>query len=259
MNKITIIGGGNLGSAIAEGLLKAEFIKPEDLTITKRNVNTLQHFTKLGVAVTANNQQAIENVRTVILAVKPYQLEEVISGLEFRNDQVVISTVTGILLSEMKQWIKGAAVLFRAMPNTAIGIQESMTCICSNGVDDLSMNYVKSLFTTLGKVAFIEENLMNAATVSGACGIAFAMRYIRASIQGGIEIGFNAAQASLIVAQTMLGAAELLLQSQTHPEQEIDKVTTPRGCTIAGLNEMEHRGFSSSVIKGVVASFERIK
>ena len=91
---------------------------------------------------------------------------------------------------------------------------------------------------------------MDAATVLGACGTAFAMRYIRANIQGGIEIGFDAATANLIAAQTVKGAAEFLLKKETHPEQEIDKVTTPKGCTIAGLNEMEHQGFSSSLIKG---------
>ena len=85
------------------------------------------------------------------------------------------------------------------------------------------------------------------------------MRFIRANIQGGIEIGFNAAQAALIAAQTAKGAADLLLSKNTHPEQEIDKVTTPMGCTIAGLNEMEHQGFSSSLIRGLTASFKKIK
>ena len=100
---------------------------------------------------------------------------------------------------------------------------------------------------------------MDAATVLGACGTAFAMRYIRANIQGGIEIGFDAATASLIAAQTVKGAAELLLQKHSHPEEEIDKVTTPKGCTIAGLNEMEHQGFSSSLIKGIATSFNKIQ
>ena len=114
------------------------------------------------------------------------------------------------------------------------------------------------MFNQLGKSVTIDEKLMDASTVLGACGTAFAMRYIRANIQGGIEIGFDAATASLIAAQTVKGAAELLLQRHTHPEQEIDKVTTPKGCTIAGLNEMEHRGFSSSLIRGLVASYKKI-
>lgn len=120
------------------------------------------------------------------------------------------------------------------------------------------IDYVKAVFEQLGKVVVIEEKLMDAATVLAACGTAYAMRYIRANIQGGIEIGFDAATASLIAAQTVKGAAQLLLQQNTHPEQEIDKVTTPKGCTIAGLNEMEHQGFSSSLIKGIVASYDKI-
>jgi pyrroline-5-carboxylate reductase len=144
------------------------------------------------------------------------------------------------------------------MPNTAIAIQESMTCICSANANEQQIAFVSAAFNQLGKSVFIEEKLMDAATVLGACGTAFAMRYIRANIQGGIEIGFSATIASLIAAQTVKGAAELLLQKHTHPEQEIDKVTTPKGCTIAGLNEMEHQGFSSSLIKGVVTSYKKI-
>ena len=258
MKNITIIGGGNLGSAMAEGILKAGFTEAKNLTITKRNTQTLKRFEERGVRVISDNKVAVAQADIIILAVKPYQISEILSELEFTGEQIVISTITGVMLNELNQWTQAKPILFRAMPNTAIGIQQSMTCICSNGVSEESTATVKALFETLGKVIFLEENLMNAATVSGACGIAFAMRYIRASIQGGIEIGFSAAQASKIVAQTILGAAELLLQTNSHPENEIDKVTTPRGCTIAGLNEMEHRGFSSSVIKGVVASFEKI-
>ena len=149
--------------------------------------------------------------------------------------------------------------MIRAMPNTAIAIQQSMTCLsASHDVNRDQLSFIEDLFNQLGKAVWIDEKLMNAATVLGACGTAYAMRYIRANIQGGIEIGFDAATASLIAAQTVKGAAELLLQKGTHPEQEIDKVTTPKGCTIAGLNEMEHQGFSSSLIKGIVASYDKI-
>jgi pyrroline-5-carboxylate reductase len=144
------------------------------------------------------------------------------------------------------------------MPNTAIAIRESMTCLASKNVGSEQFQEILDMFNQLGSAVKIDEKLMDAATVLGACGTAFAMRYIRANIQGGIEIGFDAATASLIAAQTVKGAAELLLKKQTHPEQEIDKVTTPKGCTIAGLNEMEHRGFSSSLIKGLVASYKKI-
>ncbi len=124
--------------------------------------------------------------------------------------------------------------------------------------DEEELSYVDDIFSQLGRVVRIDEKLMDAATVLGACGIAYALRFIRANIQGGIEIGFDAATATLIAAQTVKGAAELLIQTGRHPEQEIDKVTTPKGCTIAGLNEMEHQGFSSSLIKGISASFKKL-
>ena len=165
---------------------------------------------------------------------------------------------TGIWIKDIREITGDAFPVFRAMPNTAIAIQESMTCICAHRANEEQISYVADLFDQLGKSVFIEEKLMDAATVLGACGTAFAMRYIRANIQGGIEIGFSATTASLIAAQTVKGAAQLLLLKNTHPEQEIDKVTTPKGCTIAGLNEMEHQGFSSSLIKGIVTSYRKI-
>ena len=169
-----------------------------------------------------------------------------------------ISVVTGITVEELLHHIGKKIAVVRAMPNTAIAIQESMTCICTRNVSDEQVTYVNDLFTQLGRVVTIDEKLMDAATVLGACGIAYALRFIRANIQGGIEIGFDAATATLIASQTVKGAAELLIQTGRHPEQEIDKVTTPKGCTIAGLNEMEHQGFSSSLIKGISASFDKI-
>jgi pyrroline-5-carboxylate reductase len=118
---------------------------------------------------------------------------------------------------------------------------------------------VENLFKALGPVLIIQDDMMAAATVLGACGIAFALRFIRAAQQGGIEIGFNAENALKIAAQTVKGAAELVLQNGNHPEQEIDKVTTPQGVTISGLNTMEHQGFSSALIQGVLTSYNKIK
>lgn len=258
--KIAIIGGGNLGSAIAEGLLKSKFCKASEITITKRKVITLQKLKDKGVHITTNNAEAVSNSDLVILAVKPYQVGDVLNSFqkELTAKHILVSVVTGVLITEIEEIVKMKIPLFRAMPNTAIAIQESMTCLSFTNAAAAQINYVKNLFSTLGKVAMIDEKLMEAATVLGACGTAYAMRYIRANIQGGIEIGFDAATASLIAAQTVKGAAELLLQKGSHPEEEIDKVTTPKGCTIAGLNEMEHQGFSSSLIKGIAVSYNKI-
>jgi pyrroline-5-carboxylate reductase len=260
-NIIAIIGGGNLGTAMAEGLINSGFSKPEDIIITKRNTSTLFELAAKGVQVTSNNPEAVSGANWIILAVKPFQIKEVLAEINpFLNKekQVLVSVVTGVWINEIQDITGTDFPVFRAMPNTAIAIQQSMTCINGQSVTADQTHFVTELFNQLGKTVLIEEKLMDAATVLGACGTAFAMRYIRANIQGGIEIGFSAATASLIAAQTVKGAAELLLQKNTHPEQEIDKVTTPKGCTIAGLNEMEHQGFSSSLIRGIVASYKKI-
>ncbi|MDX2046809.1 MAG: pyrroline-5-carboxylate reductase [Chitinophagaceae bacterium] len=259
--KIAIIGGGNLGTAIAEGLIKSGFALAGHIIITKRNINTLKNLEKQGVLISNNNKEAVQYADLVILAVKPFQVDDVISNLKdelTEGRHVLVSVVTGISISHMLKTLNKKIPVVRAMPNTAIAIQESMTCLAAHQVTRDEIQYIEDLFNQLGRVAWIDEKLMDAATVLGACGTAYAMRYIRANIQGGIEIGFDAATASLIAAQTVKGAAELLLQKGSHPEQEIDKVTTPKGCTIAGLNEMEHQGFSSSLIKGIVASYDKI-
>ncbi|HWB94094.1 MAG TPA: pyrroline-5-carboxylate reductase [Puia sp.] len=259
--KISIIGGGNLGTAIAEGLIQSGFVSAKHILITKRNIQTLHELERKGVLVSDKNEEAVRYADLVILAVKPFQVDSVLTALkdEFRPEkQVLVSVVTGISIDHLARHVGKSLPVVRAMPNTAIAIQESMTCIAAQGVGEEQLQYVLDLFNQLGKAVRIDEKLMDAATVLGACGTAFAMRYIRANIQGGIEIGFDAATANLIAAQTVKGAAELLLTKGSHPEQEIDKVTTPKGCTIAGLNEMEHRGFSSSLIKGLVASYDKI-
>ena len=260
MDKLTIIGGGNLGSAMAEGLLDSGFLKPEQLIITKRNTASLGKFTNAGVNITSDNYEAVKNSKYIIVAVKPYHIEELLTGIKdaFQPGQILISVVTGIWMKDIQSWVGNEVTVFRAMPNTAIAIRESMTCISHLNAKQTQTEFVDKLFQTVGRVAFIDEKLMDAATVLGACGTAFAMRFIRANIQGGIEIGFDAEKASFIAAQTIKGAAQLLLMHKTHPESEIDKVTTPKGCTIAGLNEMEHQGFSSSLIKGVITSFKKI-
>jgi pyrroline-5-carboxylate reductase len=252
--KIAIIGGGNLGTAIAEGLIQSGFVQPKHILVTKRNIWTLQPLEKKGILVSNKNGEALRYADLV-------QVDDILRSLaeDFREQHVLVSVVTGVSIDQLASCLGKKVPIVRAMPNTAIAIQESMTCLAAKDISEEQYQYVHDLFDQLGKAVRIEEKLMNAATVLGACGTAFAMRYIRANIQGGIEIGFDATTASLIAAQTVKGAAELLLKLGTHPEQEIDKVTTPQGCTIAGLNEMEHQGFSSSLIKGLVASYEKIR
>lgn len=261
MKNIAIIGSGNLGTAIAQGLIKSKFTKPKNITVTRRNTEPLTYLADQGVRVTSDNETAVRESEVVIIAVKPYNVEDILKGLKHcfnPKKHVLVSVITGVSISDLSGIIGNGVPIFRAMPNTAIAIQESVTCLCSVGANKKQIAYVTDLFNQLGITIEIDENLMDAATVLGACGIAYALRFIRAATQGGIEIGFDARTANLIAAQTVNGAAALLLKGNRHPEEEIDKVTTPRGCTIAGLNEMEHQGFSSSLIKGIVTSFEKI-
>ena len=260
-SRIAIIGGGNLGAAIAEGLIKSQFVSPQQITVTRRNTEVIQHLKTLGVNVTNDNEAAIKNSEVIIVALKPYNVKDVLESLKQNfnaSKHIVISVVTGIYLKELAAIVDHGVPIFRAMPNTAIAIQESVTCLCHQGASAEQVKYVTELFDQLGITIAIDEKLMDAATVLGACGIAYALRFIRAATQGGIEIGFDAKTANLIAAQTVKGSAELLLKLNRHPEEEIDKVTTPKGCTIVGLNEMEHQGFSSSLIKGICASFDKI-
>lgn len=259
-NKIAILGGGNLGSSIAKGLIKANVVEPSNLTVTRRRTHLLNYLKDQGVFVTDQNRKAVQLSELIILAVKPHQVnglaEEIVQELK-TGQHTVISVITGVSCSRLEEMLPGVPV-FRAMPNTAIALTESMTCISSSGTFPESEQGVKELFDQLGVTIAINEELMGAATVIGACGIAFALRFMRAMSQGGIEIGFSAEISQLITAQTIRGASQLILESSNHPEQEIDKVTTPMGVTISGLNEMEHQGFSSAVIKGLLTSFNKL-
>lgn len=259
--KIAIIGCGNLGTSIANGLLMRADFDPNNLTLTKRNTSSLAEFEAKGIHVHTDNATAAKYADLILLGVKPYNVGNILSEIQPVLDpskQIIISLATGISLKEMYEVLDPKTVTFRAMPNIAADIQESITCICQEQADPVQVELVKELFDTIGFTISIDEHLMEAATVLGACGIAYVLRFIRAMIQGGIQIGFDSATASKIVNQTVKGAAELMIQKNIHPEAAIDKVTTPKGCTIVGLNEMEHRGFSSAMVRGVIASYDKI-
>lgn len=259
--KIAILGGGNLGISLAEGFIKDNFIAPNNIYITRRRVHLLSFLADKGINVMDNNIDAIEAAEVVIIAVKPHQFKGVLLEIKSKLDSsrhIIISVATGIRLHDIEQVVGQDVVSFLSMPNTAIAIQESMTCIATNNASDEQKDMIVALFERVGKAVIINEELIEASTVLGACGIAYALRFIRASSQGGIEIGFSSEVAQLVAAQTVKGAASLLIEGGKHPEHEIDKVTTPQGCTIAGLNEMEHQGFSSALIKGIKTSFDKI-
>lgn len=253
--KIAIVGGGNLGSAIAKGLTDAGK-NASEIAISRRKTDKLKSLQDIGVNVFNDNKKCIEDASVVIFCVLPQKINEVLEGIaaDLKPQQLVISTVSSITIDEIKLKIGNQNKVVRAMPNTAIAIRESMTCIAALAEEKDALVTAKEIFNPLGSVIIINEEQMTSATALCACGIAFFLRAIRAASQGGIEIDFHADEALLMAAQTAKGAAALLLHNQSHPEDEIDKVTSPKGCTIAGLNQMEHGGFSSAFIKGIVTS-----
>ncbi|MGB2475756.1 MAG: pyrroline-5-carboxylate reductase [Flavobacteriaceae bacterium] len=257
--KIAIIGTGNLGQSIAKGLLINNSITT--LYLTKRNPDALSEWkaTK-NVTITNNNVEAVQKSDILIFAVQPSQFESILTEIKpfLTENHVLISTITGFKIKRIESIIGTTYPVIRSMPNTAISVGKSMTCLCSNQMGEKRIAIGSAIFNGLGTSIIIEEEHMQAATVICASGIAFWMRLIRATTQGGVQLGFDAEQAMKMSMNTALGAASLLIETNTHPEQEIDKVTTPRGCTITGLNEMEHQGLSSSLIQGLVASFKKI-
>ncbi len=260
--KIAIIGCGNIGLSILTGLIAKQTIPPSNIIVTRRNINALEHLNETGVRTSDDNVRAINESEIIIVALKPYNILEVLKELNslfIPEKHILVSLATGVSLEQIQNIVNIPIPVFRAMPNTAADVGMSMTCISSNSNDNVVTDAVKHCFNSIGETIIIDEGLIDSATVLGACGIAYVLRFIRGMIQGGIQIGFDTKTASDIVTHTVKGAAELLIKRNEHPEFEIDKVTTPKGCTIAGLNEMEHNGFSSALIKGIVTSFEKIE
>lgn len=257
MSRITIIGSGNIGLSLAKGLVNKEYCQASDITLTRRSLSSMKAEVEAGFQVSDQNRLAVFGADIIVLAILPQQLNAIldeISGAIEAEKQLIVSVVSGVTCEDIRKKIGNNVQVIRAMPNTAIAIGQSMTCVASDNADDENIEEVVRLFETVGAVVKINEDLMTAATALCACGIAFFLRSIRSASQGGVEIGFHADEALKMAVQTAKGAVELLLQNQSHPESEIDKVTSPKGCTIAGLNEMEYHGFSSSMIKGIKLS-----
>ncbi|MBN1349436.1 pyrroline-5-carboxylate reductase [candidate division KSB1 bacterium] len=259
-HRLAILGTGNIGASIANGLIQSDLFAPNQITLTRRKVHLLESFKQLGFNILQDNREAVRTSDIVIIAVEPQQLDNLLHEIrsELNPEQhIAISVVSGASIKQIIKQIGKNIPVVRAMPNTAIAIRESITCLASDKGNTKAIEISKAIFDSVGRTLVIDEEQMIPATALGACGIAFFLRAIRAASQGGIEIGFNSADALIIAAQVAKGAASLLLNIENHPEYEIDKVTTPRGCTISGLNQMEHEGFSSAMIKGITTSADK--
>lgn len=259
--KIAIIGAGAMGGAMAEGLLRGGMYGKADITVTAPHESTLGRFAALGIGTTTDNLRAAAAADVVVVAVKPWIVEGVINGIKPVLDysrQTVVSVAAGVSGDRLKSMLAAEdgslPVIFIAIPNIAISVGCSMTFIVPVNGNGADTERVEAMFNTAGTSLVVGENLLGAGTALASCGIAYAMRYVRAASEGGVELGFKAGVARDIVLQTVKGAVALLQSSGNHPEAEIDKVTTPGGLTIRGLNEMERAGFTNAVIRGLLGS-----
>lgn len=249
-NTIGIIGAGAMGGAVAAGLIEAG-IPPFMITLSNPHTQKLQKFDDAGCVVTTDNTEAAKCQR-VVVAVKPWLTQQVLEQL---SDDLVGSHLmviaAGVSADQLNKWAPTAAAIDIVMPNTALTVRKSMTFVVpvrGNGVE------TKEIFDKLGTTQIIAEKELPAAMAVASCGIAYAMRYVRAAMEGAVELGLRATDAQSIICATLDGASALLSQPGTHPEAEIDKVTTPGGITIRGLNAMEANGFTTAVIAGLKAS-----
>ncbi len=259
--KLTIIGAGNMGSAIARGFINSNKISADDVTLSNPSEGKLlklkEEFPE--IHITQNNCEATEDADVVILAVKPWLIQNVVNEIASKinfEKMLLISVAAGITPEEIKGMLgkkDSTMPIYTVIPNTAASKGASMTFITSTDSDSESDDLVKNLFSGIGEVLMTTDKFIPAYMALSSCGIAYAMRYVRAAMEGGVELGIPAANAQKVVLQTMLGAVELL-KDGAHPESEIDKVTTPGGYTIKGLNIMEKYGFSTAVIEGLKAS-----
>ena len=258
--KISIIGAGAMGGAMAEGLIKGDYVNNEDICVADPSRTVRDRFANMGITATPSNQLAAQGADMVCVVVKPWLVESVLHSIKDVLDykeQVLVVVAAGVKACDIKTWMgKGGDMIptFLAIPNIAIAQLQSMTFIVpALAAEQQHTEQVKALFDSMGQTIITEESHLAAGTTLASCGIAYAMRYIRAAAEGGVELGFKADDAKHIVMQTVKGAVELLEASGLHPEAAIDLVTTPGGVTIKGLNEMEHAGFTSSVIRGLKA------
>ncbi|MDR1372560.1 MAG: pyrroline-5-carboxylate reductase [Dysgonamonadaceae bacterium] len=263
--KIAIIGCGNMGGAIVRGLVKGSVFRDEDITVSDINPDILSAV-KEEIPALKTELDAFDNVSEadiVLLAVKPWLVDSIIDRIKFRMDyerQIIISIAAGVSIETLAKSFEKHSdkyhipTIVRVIPNTAIAIRKSVNLIATENASDEQKELIVKIFDELGMSILLDESKLTAGTTLTSCGIAYLFRYVRAATLAGVEMGFYPEEAQNMIVNTMLGAAELLKATGENPEKEIDKVTTPGGITIRGLNELEANGFSDAVIKALKAS-----
>ncbi len=250
---IAVIGAGNMGSALVKGwCLAGADIR---LTVTAKTQRTLDRIgvEMPSVSVTLDNAAAVKDADVVVIAVKPWLVDDVLAQMgDALGEATVISVAAGA---------RNPRIDVYAMPNIAAAVCKSMSFVEAVSADAPAsrkerVEQAVSLLSLVGKVQVVDSIRMSAGLMMAGCGIAYVMRFLRAMTEGGVEMGFYPGEAQQIAMQTMEGAVALLETTGMHPEVAIDKVTTPGGVTIKGLNELDHAGFNSAVIRCLKAGLK---
>lgn len=261
MKKITVIGAGNMGGALIRGWAKKGGY---DLTVTARTEETLAGFRREfpQISATLDNAAAVRGADVIVLAVKPWLVETVISQIRDAVDfdrQIIVSVAANVYSDTLRGYLgcPSAEVMY-VMPNIGAEFNESMTFLApAEGVSEAAVDAVERMLLDVGKVKRCKENEVAAGNMLSGCGIAYVMRFIHAMAEGGVEMGLYPKDAQMIAMQAMRGAVAVLEGTGQHPAAAIDKVTTPGGLTIRGLNELDHAGFNSAVIRCLKAGLEK--
>lgn len=257
---IGFIGGGNMASAIISGLIAKDLYAPQNImasAATEKSVLRLSNV--FGIKATTSNKDIVENSDIIVLAVKPYMVFKVIDeiGPYFKKDQLVISIASGVKLEKLMGAMKDQKV-YRAMPNTPASVNLGMTSICTKlSESDPTRQQVSDIFEAIGRYAWIDESLMHAAIAVHGSSPAYAFIMMEAMADAAVLEGMPRDKAYIMAAQSLLGAAQMVLTTGLHPGVLKDQVTSPGGNTIKAIAVLEADGFRSSIIRAMQAAADK--
>ncbi len=253
--RLAIIGGGNMGEAILKGLIAAQLIKAQQITVTDvietRLVYLRETYT---VQVLTDNAKAVAPADLVIVAVKPQDMAHTIQGIGPVVDErkVVISIAAGVPTAKIESAFGKPVRVVRVMPNTPALVLAGAAGLCAGShARPADLEVARVLFEALGRTVVVAEYLMDAVTGLSGSGPAYIFVLIEALADGGVKMGLTREAALTLAAQTVYGSAKLLLETGLHPGELKDRVTSPAGTTIAGLHALEERAFRGAVIDAV--------
>jgi len=259
--KLAVLGTGKLGGILLRAYLEQKLFTPKNVTATVRHEEKAAALAKaLGVNVTTNNAKAAHGADIVLLAVKPQVVSEVLKEIksEIGKDALVISVAASVPTTYIEQRLGDKAPVVRAMPNTCSTVGVGMTGICKGAYASVEhLEIAKSLFNAVGRTVAVDEKNMDAVTGLSASGPAFAYIILESLAEAGVKVGLPRDVATLLAAQTMKGSASVVLETGDHPALLKDSVTTPAGCTIDGILELEEGKLRVTLIKAVVKATQR--